>query len=130
MDTAPIIYILEGHEPFASAFRWFFERAAAGEYEVFASTVTLAEVLVGPSRQGGADLVARYRSVLSSAFQLVPVDASVAARAADVRARYSLRFPDAIQVATAVETSAGYLLTADRDFANVGEVEVVAPQAR
>ena len=52
IDSAPIIYVLENHPAFASRFIPVFERAEAGDYELIVTTMTLAEVLTGPLRQG------------------------------------------------------------------------------
>ena len=42
VDSAPIIYFLEGHARFAARFAPLFERAEAGDYELVIATVTLA----------------------------------------------------------------------------------------
>ena len=90
------------------------------------STVTLLEILIHPYRQNDHDLVSRYFGYLtqSSLVQLVPVTAEIADRAAEFRAHYGLKTPDAIQLATASEAGAGLFLTRDRDFLKQKEVEV------
>lgn len=47
VDSAPIIYFLEGHPRFASRYAPFFQRAEAGDYQLVIATVTLAEVSRG-----------------------------------------------------------------------------------
>jgi predicted nucleic acid-binding protein len=59
-----------------------------------------------------------------AAFQIIDISAAVIERATDIRVRYSLKTPDAIHVATAIEESADLLLTGDRDMARCGEVRV------
>ena len=49
--------------------------------------------------------------------RLAELTASVAHRAARLRGKFKLRLPDAVQVATALETSSIALVTRDRDFA-------------
>lgn len=66
-DTAPIIYVLEGNERFSKRFRWFFEGIDEGRYTCVVSTVTIAEVLVGPLKEVRPDLVAFYRDALTTA---------------------------------------------------------------
>ena len=121
VDTAPIIYLLEDDAVFASRFAPFFERAEAGGHELVISTVTLAEVLTGPLRAGNERLAERYRSVLTTppTWRLVELTAAIAHRAARIRARSRLRLPDAVQVATALETSSIGLVTHDRDFSSL-----------
>ena len=52
VDTAPIIYWLEGHPRFADRFAPVFSAVESGAAIVVISTVTLAEVLAGPLRAG------------------------------------------------------------------------------
>lgn len=126
-DTAPIIYVLEDDERFSKRFRWFFEGVDEGRYECVVSTVTMAEVLVGPIKEVRPDLVNTYRDALTSApgYEAVELTFDIAQSAAEMRVAYGLKLPDAIQVATALSADCGFLLTADRDFAVVQEVEIV-----
>jgi len=50
---------------------------------------------------------------------------AIADRAASLRARYRLRTPDAIQIATALQTRVDAFLTNDRDLRRVEEVPVL-----
>ena len=119
VDSAPIIYFLEGHPHFAARFAPLFEGAEAGNYELVIATVTLAEVLTGPLRTGDEVLAQRYRLALTArpAWCLTDLTASIAHRAARLRGAFKLRLPDAVQVATALETASIALVTHDRDFA-------------
>ena len=118
IDSAPIIYVLEDHPAFAPRFMPVIERAEAGDYELVVTTTTLAEVLAGPLRRGDESLAREYRDTLTSppAWHVVDLTAEIAYRAARIRARTGLRLPDAVQVATAIETASLGLLTHDRDF--------------
>ena len=54
VDTAPIIYWLEGHARFAERFAEVFRAAESGDASIVISTVTLAEVQVEvPKRMRG-----------------------------------------------------------------------------
>ena len=121
VDSAPIIYLLEDDAVLASRFAPFFERAEAGSHELVISTITLAEVLTGPLRAGNERLAQQYRSILTTppTWRLVELTAAIAHRAARIRAGSSLRLPDAVQVATALETSSIGLVTHDRDFSSL-----------
>ena len=50
-------------------------------------------------------------------WRLTDLTALIAHRAARLRAKFRLRLPDAVQVATALETASIALVTHDRDFA-------------
>ena len=118
IDSAPIIYFLENHPEFASRFATVFERADAGHLDLVISTVTLAEVLTGPLRGGNERLATDYLKALTAPPRWVVANLTpdIAYRAARIRGQTRLRLPDAVQVATALETSCVALVTHDRDF--------------
>ncbi|HEX9504560.1 MAG TPA: type II toxin-antitoxin system VapC family toxin [Acidimicrobiia bacterium] len=74
-----------------------------------------AEVLVRPAARGNAT-VARVDAALDAmAITIADADREIARRAASLRARHSsLRLPDALVIATAIELAADHLLTTDR----------------
>jgi predicted nucleic acid-binding protein len=128
LDAAPIIYYLEDHPRMARRYAPLFEAATAGALTIAISAITIAEVLVGPLTAGKELLAEQYREALAGAsgFEVVVVDAGLAVLAARLRARYRLRLPDAIQVATAVRTDSYALVTADRDFKGVSDLRVLS----
>jgi predicted nucleic acid-binding protein len=85
IDTPPIIYFLEDHPEFGVRFAPLFAAHAAGRLRFSVTTVTVAEVLVGPLRAGDDALVQRYRAILQS-WQPVALDVDIAASAARLRA--------------------------------------------
>ncbi|PUE45879.1 hypothetical protein B9Z47_15380 [Limnohabitans sp. 2KL-1] len=124
VDTAPWIYLLEDHAEFAPRFVGLFEAAERGQIQLALSTVTLAEVLTGPFKAGQTALAKRYETALS-AYQVVPLSAAVASLAAQLRASYRLKLPDAVQLATALQMGAAALVTHDRDFSAVQGLPVL-----
>ena len=73
-----------------------------------------AEILVRPAQRGTA-AVARVDTVLDAmAVSIASADRDIARRAATLRARHSsLRLPDALVIATAIELDGDHLLTTD-----------------
>ncbi len=118
IDSAPIIYLLEGNPQFAPRFRPLFEAHAAGRLRFAVTTITVAEVLTGPLQAGNHSLARRYRLLLES-WQPIALDLSIAERAAGLRASYGLKLADAVQTATALEIQADGLVTHDRDFSRI-----------
>jgi predicted nucleic acid-binding protein len=55
----------------------------------------------------------------------IPLTATIAERAAGLRAEHNLRTPDAIQLATALESGASHFLTNDADLARVSNVKLL-----
>ena len=117
VDSAPIIYFLEDHAQLAARYAPIFERADSDLVEIVISTVTLAEILTGPLRTGNEKLAEKYRSaLLASAGRFVELSPAIAVRAARIRAHSRLRLPDAVQMATALETACTAFVTHDSDF--------------
>lgn len=124
IDTAPFIYVLEAHPQFCDQFTGLFKAADAGNLHIALSTITLAEVLTGPLKAGQTALAKRYEKALSQ-YTLVSVSPQVAALAAQLRAQYRLRLPDAIQLATALDIGATAFVTHDRDFSRVTGIDIL-----
>lgn len=125
MDSAPIIYVLEGHARLAARFRPLFDAHAAGRLRFAVTTITVAEVLTGPLRTGDEALARRYRAILES-WQPVDLDVDIAESAARLRSALRLKLADAVQAASALAINAAALVTHDRDFARVPALRVIS----
>ena len=69
-------------------------------------------------------LAKRYEKALGS-YQVMPFSAEVAVQAAQLRAQYGLKLPDAAQLAIAFDMGAAALVTHDRDFSAVQGLPVL-----
>jgi predicted nucleic acid-binding protein len=126
-DTAPVIYFVEAHPRYDALVTAIFQRIAAGVLRGVTSVITLTEVLIHPLRQGNQHLGDEYRSLLltSGDFQTLPITADIAEQAAALRARYGLRTPDALQIATVLAAGCAALLTNDVRLQRVTELRVL-----
>jgi predicted nucleic acid-binding protein len=124
VDTAPWIYLLQDHPDFAPRFAGLFEAAEAGTLRLALTPITLAEVLSGPHKAGQTALAARYEQALTQ-FEWVNLSPAIANLAAQLRARYGLKLPDALQLAAALDIGAAALVTHDRDFSKVEGLPVL-----
>lgn len=129
IDSAPIIYVLEGHAEFAAVFRPIFEAHDEGLLRLAITTVTLAEVLTGPLSARDEVLAERYRATLKSWF-VVDLDAEIAESAARLRAACKLKLADAVQAASALAVGADALVTHDRDFSALRDLRVLGVERR
>jgi len=125
MDSAPIIYVLEDHAKFGSRFKPLFEAQAAGRLRFAVTTITVAEVLMGPLQAADEALARRYRAVLES-WQPVALDVDIAESAARLRASLRLKLADAVQAASALAINAAALVTHDRDFSRVRALRIIS----
>jgi hypothetical protein len=64
VDSAPIIYVLEG-SPLSAPFESVFADIDAGRIQGLITPITLAEVVSGPLAVGRDDLAERYRHAIS-----------------------------------------------------------------
>jgi predicted nucleic acid-binding protein len=124
IDSAPIICVLENHPQLAPRFAPLFAAHAAGRLRFAVTTITVAEVLVGPLQAGEEALAQRYRATLES-WLLVPLDLRIAANAARLRASLRLGLADAVQAASALAINAAGLVTHNRDFSRLHSVRVI-----
>jgi predicted nucleic acid-binding protein len=127
LDTAPLIYLIEENPFYLASLRSFFESVDQGEFRVVTSVVTLTEVLVHPMRYGNQKLAEQYRNILLHANQVatLPVSEAIAEAAANLRASYNLRTPDAIQLATAIGSGASFFLTNDSRLPTLADLKVL-----
>lgn len=128
VDTAPLIYWLEEHPQWGEAYAALFVGLAEGRWRGLITTVTLTEVVTGPLVQGREQLAERYESALRdpSNFALIDLTPGIAMAAARLRARYRLRLPDAVQLATALHCGANALVSHDKDFAGCNDLPVMS----
>jgi len=129
IDSAPIIYVLEGHAELAAVFRPIFEAHDEGLLRLAVTTVTLAEVLTGPLSARDEVLVERYRATLKSWF-VVDLDPEIAESAARLHAACKLKLADAVQAASALAIGADALVTHDRDFSALHDLRVLGVETK
>ncbi|MDZ8184027.1 MAG: PIN domain-containing protein [Nostoc sp. ChiSLP02] len=115
LDTAPLIYFIEENPNYLNVTDAFFEAMFRSEFSVVTSVLTITEVLVYPLRQGNTALAQEYREILFNSQGLTTIELfpDIAENAAQLRADYNLRTPDAIQIATAIHGGASFFLTND-----------------
>jgi len=127
LDTAPLIYFIEGHSEHQGVLARLFQLNDNGEFAFITTSVTLLEVLVKPLKDEKTGIAQQYRDILTTApgIEILDITTQIAERAAQLRAKYSLRTPDAIQLAAAIESGADYFLTNDLRLKAVAEVRIV-----
>jgi predicted nucleic acid-binding protein len=127
IDTTPLIYLVERHPAYLPKTRAIFARIDRGDLIGFSSVVTLTEVLTLPFKAGDRQVEQMYRSRLlySRNFTLLPVSIAIAEKAAQLRAKYNLRTPDALQIAAALDAQCQGFLTNDKGLVRVTELTVL-----
>ena len=116
LDANIIIYLMEGFEPFTPILSSLLKAIEAGQITCVTSEMTVAEVLVRPFKQDAVELVKVYTDALNDKrlLTLQPVAYQTLMDAAFVRAETGMKLPDAIHVATAVQSGCDIFLTNDK----------------
>ena len=127
LDTAPLIYYIEENNQYSPLLDKLFLANSKGKFLFQTSVITLLEVLVHPMRHNENHLVEQYQNILcnSPTINIFELNIEIAKRAAVFRAKYGLKTPDSIQVATAIYASAEFFLTNDIRLKAVKEIETL-----
>ncbi len=126
-DTAPIIYFVEANPNYDALVTAIFQRIDDTEIVGITSVISLCEVLVHPIRNQNSALRQRYIDILQNSpnFFTKFINSSIAETAAELRAKYNLRTPDALQIATALENGCDAFLCNDKDLKKVTELKIL-----
>lgn len=127
LDTAPFIYFFERHPDYFPALEMLFDRLYEVDAQAITSIITYIELTTLPARQGEKQLVRKYRDFLSNSenFSIFSLDMDIADRVVEMRAHYLFKTPDAIQLGTAIACGADYIITNDKDWRKVEEIQVL-----
>ena len=127
LDTSPLIYFIEGHSQYQQKLKELFVLNDKGNFRFVSSVITLLEVLVKPLKEKENKIVDQYKTILTNAegIDIFDITIPITIKAAKLRAKYNIRTPDALQVATAIEQRAEYFLTNDLRLKPVSEIKVL-----
>ena len=127
LDTAPFIYFIEDVAPYADLLDPVFSLVENHVLRAVTSTVTFAEILTKPFADKNFSLADEIKFTLKSfsSLSVASIDEKLGEVAALIRARYTIRLPDALQVAAAIQREATLFLTNDKRVRKVAAVEVL-----
>lgn len=112
-DTNLFIYLLEGSGERARRVVTLRERMLTRGDQLYTSALTLGEILVKPADAGNTNLQQEYEQALNAGAVIVPFDQPAARAYAIIRRDRSIRPPDAIQLACAVNARVDLFITND-----------------
>ncbi len=125
-DTPLWIHWVEQNRRFLPAVAPLVRDLSEGRIVVVTSILAVVEILTGVFAKGDELRARRYRDLFDNTegIAVLDVDRAIGEGAARLRARYGLRTPDAIHLATAVAARASAFVTTDRRLARVRELDV------
>jgi predicted nucleic acid-binding protein len=123
LDTSILIYHMESNARYVALADAVFSWIEKAGHEAVTSTITMTELLVPSYREKDEDRVDQFYGLLSTYPNLrwIPPDLETADLAAQLRATYRLRTPDALQAAMALRVQATGFVTNDPVFARIEE---------
>ncbi|MEO8358388.1 MAG: type II toxin-antitoxin system VapC family toxin [Vicinamibacteria bacterium] len=125
LDTNVIVYNIAASPRFRDPVRrWLDWHATQPGALLVTSRLTVLEVLVGPIKKKDIERKRRTEAALSEIL-ILDLDDLVVRRAAEIRATYPFRSPDALHLATAAEYEVDGYLTADRRLKSFRDVRVI-----
>ncbi len=126
VDTAPIIYGIEKNPDFAAFLLPLWQSVQSGQITMATSALTLLETLVLPLKHNDTLLIAAYeRALTATKTLLLPITNDILREAANLRAQFNLKTPDAIHAASALGCGCAQFITNDGIFRRVTGLNVI-----
>ena len=126
-DVNPIIYFIEQNTQFAETVTPVFEMIGEGSILAFTSELSLTEILIKPIRDNLNQVIQAHKELLldTELFTLISPNQDTFLVAAELGGKSSMRTPDAIHMASAIESKCKYFITNDKGIKSTGGVIVV-----
>jgi len=124
LDMSIFIYFLEDSARYGPLAQITINGIEKGKWQGVTSTITLMEITVRPWQLGLEGVAREYEAILVHFpnLSLVDIDRNVARAAAQLRAKYNLAPPDALQVAASISFGAKAFLTNDKRLSRLQEL--------
>ena len=124
LDTSIFIYFLEDNLKYGPLAQITINGIEKGKWQGVTSTITLMEISVRPWQLGQETAAREYEAILVHFpnLSIVDIDRNVARTAAQLRAKYNVAPPDALQVAASLSYGAKAFLTNDKRLSRLQEL--------
>ena len=126
-DTNPIIYFIEQNTQFVELVTPVFEMIGEDSILAFTSELSLTEVLIKPIRDNRIQIIQTHKELLldPELFTLISPNQDTFLLAAELGGKSSMRTPDAIHMACAIESKCRYFITNDKGIKSTDDVTVI-----
>lgn len=127
IDTMAFIYHLEENQRYIPFTNVLFELVENGITKGVTSVITVMEILVKPEKERNEQAIQEYKFTLQTFpnLKIKPINFHIATKAARIRAKYGIKPPNALQVATALTERATAFVTNDEKLKQVKEIETI-----
>lgn len=126
IDSVIFIYVWNKQPDFFKRARQILERISSGQAIGVFSQIGLIELLTGPKKQGKKGLALLYKERMANFpnLRILSLNDNIVDISSDLRARYNLRTPDAIHIATAMDAKADKFITNDKSLKKIREIKI------
>jgi predicted nucleic acid-binding protein len=125
LDSCIVIYLIDGAPPLRKTILEALGESPATERTLFVSPLVRLESRVGALMSNDPAILARFDSFFEhSAIVTLPIRPSTYDFATALRATHSLKTPDALHLATALENHCDEIWTNDRRFAKAASERI------
>jgi len=126
IDSVVFIYVWNKQPEFFRQAKKVLEEISGGQTAGVFAQIGLIELLTGPKKLGRKSLAILYNERVKNFpnLEIRSLNDNVTEIASDLRAKYNLRTPDAIHVATAIDAGADRFITNDKTLKKVKEIAV------
>ena len=126
LDSVMLIYLIEQNKSYYKRIHAIAAHITQGDIQAICSSLVVTEVLIHPFRNADQHLISQYEMILrhSRNIQLISLTPDIAHLSAQLRAKYNLKTPDAIHVATAIHSGCDTFLTNDLGIRRVQEINI------
>ncbi len=127
LDTAPLIYFLDSDERYGPKAQAVLEEILSDGKSIVSSAITCTEYLVYPYRTHNQQKIEVFFEFMDDfGIPLLPINAEIAEKAAQIRARYKdFKTMDSLQLAAAVWAGCDVFLTNDRQLRQFDEIACI-----
>lgn len=126
LDTNVFIAIKNKEEDFEFCIK-ILDAIEEKHIEGSVSTIVLTEVLIGFYLKNEKTAADRFLSSTILNFDIVPVNIDIAIKAAQIRAQFRIRLPDAMITASSINSNSDYFITFNKSMLKKLEIQVLSP---
>jgi predicted nucleic acid-binding protein len=127
LDSNILIYFIEAHPSYQNVTTKLFESIEKGRNLGICSSLSLLEILVQPYRRKNDEPVNQFYALMTTFPNLFwkQLTLEIADLGARLRAKYSIKTPDAILLATAIQAGATGFVGNDLQLKKVQEIDTL-----
>ncbi|QSZ26448.1 type II toxin-antitoxin system VapC family toxin [Aceticella autotrophica] len=126
LDTNLFIYLIEKNQNYFPTVKLIFDKIQKGQLIGVTSSLIYTEVLSNPLKEGNTTIANKYNVLLATFPNLIikDVDKDIAIISAKLRAKYNIKTPDAVFIATGIAENADTFITNDDQLKKIEEIKV------